>query len=154
VGNIIFHIGWVGAKEELGETFMLQDVKELLVSKNLVDEWSVYKVTKSNKQKFLLFSFGDQEEAIKKGRALAKVLNLNLKVEGGTDSTLTRPVKKRRVSGVTALCRRLLLKGKSTVEIENALIRIYENAGYSYKEARWAARGIVSTELRAGGSRK
>jgi len=127
---------------------VLQDVKELLVDKNLVDEWSIYKVTKINKQKFLLFSFSDREEAVKKGKALARVLNLNLKVVGGVSPTITRPVKKHRVSGVTALCRQFFSEGKTTAEVEDSLVKKYKDAGYSHKEARWSARGIISAELK------
>jgi len=132
---------------------MLQDVKKLCVRINSVDEWSVYKITATNKQRFILFSFSTQEEAIKKGKAIARVLGLKLEAEAHINfdtkvEKMERPEKKKhaRVVGVVKLCRQLLSEGKSTSEIETVLTKKYEDAGRDTKEAKWSARAVISGE--------
>lgn len=83
---------------------MLQDTKELVVRKSLSDEWSLYRVTKAG-QRFLLFSFGDnQNQAIERGRRIAKVLGVKFNEEGSSDSvggkkkhTQTSKVTRRKI---------------------------------------------------------
>jgi len=133
---------------------MLQDVKGLRIKKNLVGEWSIYKVTRSNKQEFLLFSFTEQREAVEKGRALARLFNLGVQVDGDIPSEEKKPQdsrRRRRVKGVTRLCRELVQKKVSFEEIEDILVEKYLDAGYSEKEARWSARGIISGVLKGHG---
>ena len=133
---------------------MLLDVKELIVKFSLGDEWCLYKVTKNNKQRFLLFSFGkDLYQAIEKGRKIAKILGVRF--VAGEDSNSVEEVnqekvevkkKRPRVTGVVKLCRQLLSEKKSDSEIQTILSRKYLDAGYNNHEAILAARGILQGE--------
>ena len=124
---------------------MLLATIHLLVDKNVVDEWAIYRVTETG-QHYMTFSFNNRDQAITKGRRIAEILEVDIKVksEDSDDKQLRilRP-KKKRAQGVVQLCRNLLNQGEQESEILQALYIRYIDADRSDKEAMEAARGIL-----------
>ena len=133
---------------------MLMGTIQLYLDKTVAEEWGIYRLNETM-HGFLLLSFNDRDEALVVGGKLSDILNVpfdgcpphNLLSKGDPGTSLPKiekPEKKKRVTGITFLCRLLLGEGKDHEEIEATLMKEYMEVGRTEKEARASARDVIT----------